>query len=157
MLTLNFGFEQNIALSIAQTWLLFLVSGICFVVWKAHKKQCCLCLRYVATHFNTIWYFFIMIVLTVLTMYNFDDINYKELSFAAITASALIVLLFLPFFRRIVAFGVEAEIISVLESRAKLAASEQLNRTESDPDSAISEKEAMLQKLQSLKSKIKAD
>lgn len=98
-----------------------------------------------------------MIVLTVLTMYNFDDINYKELSFAAITASALIVLLFLPFFRRIVAFGVEAEIISVLESRAKLAASEQLNRTESDPDSAISEKEAMLQKLQSLKSKIKAD
>jgi len=86
MLTLNFGFEQSIALSIAQTWLLFLFSGICFVAWKAHKKQCCLCLRYVATHFNTIWYFFIMIVLTVLPMCNFDDINYKELSFAAITA-----------------------------------------------------------------------
>ncbi len=111
MLTLNFGFEQNTTLSIAQTWLclLFLFSVIFFsviffVAWKAHKKQCALCFRYVAAHFYTIWYFFIVIVLTVLIMYNFDDINYKELNFSAITASALIALLFLPFFRRISAF-----------------------------------------------------
>lgn len=98
-----------------------------------------------------------MIVLTVLTMYNFDDINYKELNFAAITASALIVLLFLPFFRRIVAFGVEAEIVSVLERGAELEAKKQLIGTGSDPDSATSEKASMMQKFLSLKSKIKSD
>jgi hypothetical protein len=156
MLTLNFGFEQSIALSIAQTWLLFLFFVICFVAWKAYKKQCGLCFQYVAANFNAIWYFFIMIVLTVLTVYHFDDINYKDLSFAAITASALIVLLFLPFFRRIVAFGVEAE-IAALESRAKLEATEKIIGTGSNPDSATLEKEAMLQKFQSLKAEIKAD
>lgn len=120
MLTLNFGFEKGIVLSIAHTWLLLLFVAICVVAWQSYKKKCALCFQYVAAYFNAIWYFFIMIVLTVLTVYHFDAINYKELSFAAIAASALIVLLFLPFFKRIVAFGVEAEIVSVLEKKLRL-------------------------------------
>lgn len=156
MLTLNFGLEECIVLSITYTCLLLLV--VIFVIaLHVHKKRCTCYFQYIAAHFNMIWYFFIMIVLTVFTTYHFEAINYKELSFPAITATALIVLLFLPFFKCIVAFGVEAEIVSVLEKKAELTHQEQIMKIKTNTTEENHDKLDLLKKFQSLKAEIKAD
>lgn len=157
MVTFNFGFERNIELSILHTWMLLLVAVLAVVACQVYRKRCALCFRYIGEHFNIMWYFFIMTSLTVLTVYHFESINYKELNFAAIAASALIAFLFLPFFKRVVAFGIEAETVALLEKRANLEATEKIIGQESDSCAQDSEKLAMLKKFQSLKNEVKVD
>lgn len=148
MLTLNFGFEKNIALSIAQTWALLLTLVIS-AIWLAYRKQRPL-FQHIIRHFKVIWYSFITIILTIITIYHFDDISYQKPNFATIAASALIIILILPLFKRISAFGVEAE-IAALESQARLEATEKIIQEKNNPDSDNPEKIAMQQKLQSIK------
>lgn len=157
MLTLNFGLEECIVLSITYTWLLLLLAVICVIVLHVYKKRCARCFQYVAVHFNTVWYFFVMIVLTVFTAYHFEAIDYKELSFATITATALLILLFLPFFKRIVAFGVEAEIISILEKEAALSQQEKIMKIGTNTTEQNHDRLDLLEKFQSLKKEIKVD
>lgn len=155
MLTLNFGFEKYMALSITQTWTLLLILVIS-AIWLAYRKQRPL-FQHIIRHFKVIWYSFITIILTIITIYHFDDISYQKPNFATIAASALIIILILPLFKRISAFGVEAELANfnaekeVIESQARLEATEKIMREEDNSDSKNPEKIAMQNKLQLIK------
>ena len=152
MLILRLGLATSFELSAVWAWIVLLLPiFLCLFLITYRKNLPWLC-KYIAAHFTIIWYFLITSIFTILTIYNFDSIDYQKPTFGSIITIALLILVFLPFFKRIVAFGFEAE-INALETQAKFDATEHVIHQKSTPQQYTSEQLDMLHKLNLLRSK----
>ena len=146
MLTFDFGFDYSIYLDIVQTWIcIFLLLVAVITKYTSIKYGLIFLFRYFLSHFTPIWFAGALIFFGVLTYQNYENISYSQINFATVVSVALLILIFLPFFRKIGLFGVQAE-FTILEKRYALENIEKRNAT---PQTY--EQQKMQQKLEEIK------
>ena len=150
MLTFDFGFDYSIHLDIVQTWIcIFLLLVAVITKYTSMKHGLIFLFRYFLSHFTPIWCAGTLIFFGVLTYRNYENISYSQINFATVVSAALLILLFLPFFRKIGFFGVQAELIA-LEKNVALETLEKQSATSQTED-----QQKIQQKFEELKKEFK--
>ena len=166
MIILHLGLPVSLELPVLWTWLLLAVPVVLCIALRINRSWSVILWKYIRNHFTIIWYFLIVSIFTFLTIKNFAFINYKDVTFGTVIATMLIILLVLPFFKRISAFGVEAEIssleiannletqVTALGMQANFTAKEQALRTGTEEKQQTQEQLDMLHRLEALKTEV---
>lgn len=166
MIILHLGLPVSLEFSALWTWILLAVPVVLCLALRTRSTWFAVLGKYVRSHFTIIWYFLIVGIFTCLTISNFASINYKDITFGTVIATMLIILLVLPFFKRISAFGVEAEIssletantlerqVTALGMQANFTAKEQALHTGTEEKQQTQEQLDMLHRLEALKTEV---
>lgn len=130
--------------------------AIIFIILSIKKFKFYAIYKFITINFFTVWYFLLVIIFTFLTIYFYENINFDKINLLTIISCVLIGLLILPFFKKVVAFGVEAE-IELMQRSSDFNIVEQVNKNNNTPLSSEDkkEREEYLQNLENLKKEFK--
>ncbi|MBD5647537.1 MAG: hypothetical protein HDQ89_07950 [Desulfovibrio sp.] len=110
MITLDLGME-SFSMTIPPILTYILLLGIIILACiQLNKSQIYNAYKFVALNFFTIWYFLLISFFAILTTIFYTDIDFSKFNFITLISCVLVGLLILPFFKKVVAFGVEAEL-----------------------------------------------
>lgn len=110
MIIFDFGLSPNtILVPTLLSYLLFI--GIMIIIYFILKKSNFRKIyRFITINFFTIWYFLLITIFSILTLNFYKEIDFTKFNLMTLISCVLIGLLILPFFKKVVAFGIEAEL-----------------------------------------------